>query len=55
MPAETLASALGRTTSFLPLPNALLTSLGMPADENMTDVRQVRGPAACRADALLAG
>lgn len=37
---ETLASALGRTTSFLPLPNALLTSLGMPADENMTDVRQ---------------
>ncbi|KAM5533738.1 hypothetical protein V8D89_012611 [Ganoderma adspersum] len=34
---ETLASMLGRTTSLLP--NALLTSLGMPRDEDLTDVR----------------
>ncbi|TBU48650.1 Sec34-domain-containing protein [Dichomitus squalens] len=34
---ETLASMLGRTTSLLP--NALLASLGMPRDEDMTDVR----------------
>ncbi|KAL7281373.1 hypothetical protein ACG7TL_004683 [Trametes sanguinea] len=34
---ESLASMLGKTTSLLP--NALLTSLGMPRDEDMTDVR----------------
>ncbi|CDO75690.1 hypothetical protein BN946_scf184585.g3 [Trametes cinnabarina] len=34
---ETLASMLGKTTSLLP--NALLTSLGMPRDEDLTDVR----------------
>ncbi|KAH9940375.1 Sec34-domain-containing protein [Epithele typhae] len=34
---ETLASMLGRTT--LLLPNALLSSLGMPRDEDLTDVR----------------
>ncbi|KAI0743658.1 Sec34-domain-containing protein [Daedaleopsis nitida] len=34
---ETLASMLGKTTSLLP--NALLTSLGMPRDEGLTDVR----------------
>ncbi|KAH9839058.1 Sec34-like family-domain-containing protein [Rhodofomes roseus] len=37
---DTLASMLGRTTSLLPFPNALLTSLGMPSDENMNDVRR---------------
>ncbi|PCH35965.1 Sec34-domain-containing protein [Wolfiporia cocos MD-104 SS10] len=36
---ETLASMLGRTTSLMPLPNALWTTLGMPRDENMVDVR----------------
>ncbi|KZT63738.1 Sec34-domain-containing protein [Daedalea quercina L-15889] len=35
---ETLASVLGKTTSLLP--NALFTSLGMPSDESMTDVRR---------------
>ncbi|KAI0935438.1 hypothetical protein AcV7_003871 [Taiwanofungus camphoratus] len=35
---ETLASMLGKTTSLLP--NALFASLGMPQDENMTDVRR---------------
>lgn len=40
--AETLASMLGRTTSLLP--NALLTSLGMPRDEDLTDVRHVSVP-----------
>ena len=40
--AETLASMLGRTTSLLP--NALLASLGMPRDENLTDVRHVSLP-----------
>ncbi|KAI0368378.1 Sec34-domain-containing protein [Pilatotrama ljubarskyi] len=34
---ESLASVLGKTTSLLP--NALLTSLGMPRDEDTTDVR----------------
>ncbi|OBZ70968.1 Conserved oligomeric Golgi complex subunit 3 [Grifola frondosa] len=34
---DTLASMLGKTTSLLP--NALFASLGMPRDENMTDVR----------------
>ena len=33
---DTLASMLGRTTSLLP--NALFASLGMPRDENITDV-----------------
>ncbi|RPD58666.1 Sec34-domain-containing protein [Lentinus tigrinus ALCF2SS1-6] len=34
---ETLASMLGKTTSLLP--NALLTSLGMPRDEDLSNVR----------------
>ncbi|KAH9858997.1 Sec34-domain-containing protein [Lenzites betulinus] len=34
---ESLASVLGKTTSLLP--NALLTSLGMPRDEDTSDVR----------------
>ncbi|KAI0769415.1 Sec34-domain-containing protein [Trametes elegans] len=34
---ESLASVLGKTTSLLP--NALLSSLGMPRDEDTTDVR----------------
>ncbi|KAH9949100.1 Sec34-like family-domain-containing protein [Amylocystis lapponica] len=34
---DTLTSMLGKTTSLLP--NALFASLGMPRDENMTDVR----------------
>ncbi|CAL1706078.1 unnamed protein product [Somion occarium] len=34
---DTLASMLGKTTSLLP--NALFASLGMPRDENLTDVK----------------
>ncbi|KAI0731611.1 Sec34-like family-domain-containing protein [Fomitopsis betulina] len=37
---ETLASVLGRTSSYLALPNALLTSLGIQNDGDMTDIRR---------------
>ncbi len=41
-PPETLASMLGRTTSLLP--NAFMTSLGMPRDEDLSDIRHVSVP-----------